>query len=119
VWMGRDDARAVGNLQGGHNPAAAWAAFMKVAVANRPVEHFATKVTFPERLEGEGPALGEEVLENLIDENGMPIEGDPMPPAAVPDGGQPEGPEPLDEAFIDRALGRGGNEDEAVYDEPQ
>jgi penicillin-binding protein 1A len=110
VWMGRDDARAVGNLQGGHNPAAAWAAFMKVAVANRPVEHFATKVTFPERLEGEGPALGEEVLENLIDENGMPIEGDPMPPAAVPDGGQPEGPEPLDEAFI---------EDEAVYDEPQ
>jgi penicillin-binding protein 1A len=117
VWMGRDDARPVGNLQGGHNPAAAWAAFMRVAVANRPVEQFATKVTFPERLDGEEPALGEEVLENVVDDNGMPIEGDPVP-VAPKDEGTPKDPEPLDEAFIDRALGRGSDE-EGDAPEPQ
>jgi penicillin-binding protein 1A len=110
VWMGRDDARPVGNLQGGHNPAAAWAAFMRVAVANRPVEQFATKVTFPERLDGEEPALGEEVLENVVDDNGMPIEGDPVPAGPVQDR-LPNDPEPLDEAFIDKALGRSSEED--------
>jgi penicillin-binding protein 1A len=110
VWMGRDDARPVGNLQGGHNPAAAWAAFMRVAVANRPVEKFATDVTFPERLEGEEPGLGEEVLENVVDDNGMPIEGEPIP-LAPKDEGTPNDPEPLDEAFIDRALGRNGEEE--------
>ncbi|MFM2257188.1 MAG: penicillin-binding protein, partial [Pseudomonadota bacterium] len=30
VWMGRDDARAVGNLQGGTAPARAWSNFMQV-----------------------------------------------------------------------------------------
>jgi penicillin-binding protein 1A len=100
----------VGNLQGGHNPAAAWAAFMRVAVANRPVEQFATKVTFPERLDGEEPALGEEVLENVVDDNGMPIEGDPAPAGPVQDR-LPNDPEPLDEAFIDKALGRSSEED--------
>ncbi len=58
VWMGRDDARAVGGLEGGRAPAQAWAAFMRVAVAGRPVEQFATDVTFPERLEEEEPVLG-------------------------------------------------------------
>ena len=53
VWMGRDDARAVGNLQGGNAPATAWGSYMRVAVAKRPVESFATDVTFPERLDGE------------------------------------------------------------------
>ncbi len=104
VWMGRDDARAVGNLQGGQAPASAWSSFMKIAVAKRPVENFATDVTFPERLEGEEPALGEEELENFVDDNGMPIEGEPVPIEGDP-GGQGD-PEPLDEAFIDRALGR-------------
>jgi penicillin-binding protein 1A len=117
VWMGRDDARPVGNLQGGHNPAAAWAAFMRVAVANRPVEQFATKVTFPERLDGEEPALGEEVLENVVDDNGMPIEGDPVSAGPVQDR-LPSDPEPLDEAFIDKALGRSGDE-ELDAPEPQ
>ncbi len=119
VWMGRDDARAVGNLQGGTAPATAWASFMRVAVAKRPVEQFATEVTFPERLEGEGPALGEEVMENLVDENGMPIEGEPMPVDPGMEGGQPTDPEPLDEAFIDKALGRNGQEDEVEFAEPQ
>lgn len=104
VWMGRDDARAVGGLEGGRAPAQAWAAFMRVAVAGRPVENFATEVTFPERLEGEEPLLGEDEEVQLVDENGMPIEGQPVmeDPNLLP-GTEPE---PLDEAFIDRALGR-------------
>ena len=103
VWMGRDDARAIGGLEGGRAPAQAWAAFMRIAVANRPVEKFATEVTFPERLEGEEPLLGEEEALPQFDENGMPIEGDPMleDPGLVPTAE----PEPLDEAFIERAIG--------------
>ena len=108
VWMGRDDARAVGGLEGGRAPAQAWAAFMRVAVAGRPVEQFDTEVTFPERLEDEElvPLEGEEGV--LIDENGMPIEGEPLPA----DGIKVDEREPLDDAFIDRALGRNKAEDE-------
>src|SRR4030095_5772607 len=43
IWMGRDDARTVAGLQGGTAPARAFAAFMKVAVAKRPVEQFETQ----------------------------------------------------------------------------
>ena len=42
VWMGRDDARPVGGLQGGTAPARAFHDFMAVAVASRPVEQFET-----------------------------------------------------------------------------
>ena len=103
VWMGRDNARAVGGLEGGRAPAQAWAAFMRVAVSGRPVENFDTEVTFPERLEDEEPLLeGEEGV--LLDENGMPIEGVPT----VDENGVPgdPAPDPLDEAWIDRAIGR-------------
>jgi penicillin-binding protein 1A len=117
VWMGRDDARAVGNLQGGQAPATAWSAFMRVAVAKRPVENFATDVTFPERLEGEEPLLGEEELENFVDDNGMPIEGEPQAIEGDP-GGQGD-PEPLDEAFIDRALGRSKDGPEPVVEDQE
>lgn len=48
VWMGRDDARPVAGLQGGHAPAKAFAAYMKVAVASRPVENFDTDLKLPE-----------------------------------------------------------------------
>jgi len=102
VWMGRDDARSIGGLEGGRAPARAWAAYMRIALANRPVEKFATEVTFPERLEGEEPLLGEEELLQL-DENGMPIEGDPT----IEDPGlEPTAePQPLDDVFIERAIG--------------
>ncbi len=103
VWMGRDDARSIGGLEGGRAPAQAWAAFMRVAVAGRPVEKFATEVTFPERLEEEDPLLaGEEEL-LLYDENGMPIEGAPI--IEDPNLAPTTEPEPLDEDFIERALG--------------
>ncbi|MBS0476784.1 MAG: PBP1A family penicillin-binding protein [Proteobacteria bacterium] len=47
VWMGRDDDKPVGGLQGGAAPARAFASYMKVAVASRPVEKFDTEVTLP------------------------------------------------------------------------
>ncbi|MFN3451038.1 MAG: transglycosylase domain-containing protein [Sphingorhabdus sp.] len=120
VWMGRDDARSIGGLEGGRAPAQAWAAYMRVAVSGRPVENFATEVTFPERLEGEEPLLGEEEQGLLLDENGMPIEGDPAleDPGLVPT----TEPEPLDEAFIERAIGRReprSPPEEEPYREPQ
>lgn len=116
VWMGRDNARAVGGLEGGRAPAQAWAAFMRVAVAGRPVEQFATEVTFPERLEEE-ELLGEDGEPLLLDENGNPIEGVP----SVDDPGLPDGtrPEQLDEEFIDKALGRRPAEPQPESDDPQ
>ena len=48
VWMGRDNARPIAGLHGGTAPARAFAQFMKVAVAKRPVEQFETEVTLPE-----------------------------------------------------------------------
>ena len=108
VWMGRDDARAVGNLQGGAAPARAWSNFMQVAVARRPVEQFDTEVTFPERLDEEEILIGEDGEPILFDENGNPIGGAPIGDA----GGVPSEltePEALDEAWVDRALGRSGD----------
>ena len=48
VWMGRDDAKSNPGLYGGRAPARAFADFMGVAVANRPVVPFQTEVTLPE-----------------------------------------------------------------------
>jgi penicillin-binding protein 1A len=48
VWMGRDDNRAVSGLQGGTAPARAFAAFMRYAVRDRPVEEFTTDLKLPE-----------------------------------------------------------------------
>ena len=120
VWMGRDDARSIGGLEGGRAPAQAWAAYMRVAVSGRPVENFATEVTFPEQLEGEEFLLGEGEEGLLFDENGMPIEGDPAldDPGAIP----ATDPEPLDDAFIERAIGRReprSSRDEERLREPQ
>jgi len=116
VWMGRDNARAVGGLEGGRAPAQAWAAFMRVAVANRPVEQFATEVTFPERLEEEELLLGANGEPLLLDENGNPIEGVP----SVDDPNLPDGirSEQLDEDFIDKAIGRRPVDAEPEPDEP-
>jgi penicillin-binding protein 1A len=104
VWMGRDNARAVGGLEGGKAPASAFAAFMRIAVAKRPIEAFDTKTVFPARLEEEEASTGPEEDVKFVDENGMPVEGDAAPgtgPAIAP-----QDPEKLDEEFIDKALGR-------------
>ncbi|WAC23011.1 transglycosylase domain-containing protein [Blastomonas sp. SL216] len=110
VWMGRDDARPVGGLQGGTAPARAFAAFMKVAVAKRKVEPFDTELTLPEwQLEPDDEAYfgsPDDVI--FIDENGNAVEPGEGPGASQPGGipGDPQQPERLDENFIDRALGR-------------
>lgn len=90
VWMGRDDARPVGGLQGGRAPARAFADFMRAAVAGRPVEDFDTEVTLPDwQLEDEDEAyFGDPYEEIFVDENGMPIDKPGLP--GDPDGfGEP------------------------------
>ena len=98
VWMGRDDAKPVGGLQGGTAPARAFHDFMITAVARRPVEQFQTEVPMPDwQLEPDEEAWGippEELgLEPLVDADGNPLPqrepGNPQPgqPAVVrPDG---------------------------------
>ncbi|MGB3796896.1 MAG: PBP1A family penicillin-binding protein [Alteraurantiacibacter sp.] len=48
VWMGRDDNGRVAALQGGRAPAQAFAAYMRYAVRDRPVEEFDTDLKLPE-----------------------------------------------------------------------
>ena len=110
VWMGRDDAKPVGGLQGCRAPAKAFADYMRIAVARRPVEQFDTEVVLPEwQLEDEGDAyMGEPGSEGLVDENGMPIE---LPYSAPPAEGDvtapPEGDGPvLNQQWIEEQTGR-------------
>jgi penicillin-binding protein 1A len=103
VWMGRDDAKAVPGLQGGTAPARAFADFMRVAVANRPVEQFETEVPMPDwQLEPDEEAWGLPYEQDgglLVDENGMAISPPVDPLAPVPAPGQPGGP---DQTELDR-----------------
>jgi penicillin-binding protein 1A len=113
VWMGRDDARPVGGLQGGTAPARAFHDFMSVAVANRPVEQFETQVPMPDwQLTPEEEVYGDQAIDAngmqpMVDENGMPLGAPPQPepgypqqqPMVRPDGtGEPSQQE-LDQAF--------------------
>ncbi len=98
VWMGRDDAKPVGGLQGGTAPARAFAAFMKVAVAKRPVEQFETEVPLPDwQLEPDeemwGTPIDDNMMGPMVDENGMPIGSGPPDPYASPgaSSGSPSG----------------------------
>ncbi|WP_404373297.1 transglycosylase domain-containing protein [Sphingomonas sp. MMS24-J45] len=130
VWMGRDDAKPIPGLHGGTAPAKAFAAFMKVAVANRPPEEFDTKVTLPEfELEPDQESYFGEADNGLfVDENGNPIsqgenqppapgqmvdaDGNPVEPRGAPAEQQDKAPadkrddQKLDQAWIDRVLGR-------------
>ena len=76
VWMGRDDAKRVPGLQGGRAPAQAFAAYMRYAVKDRPVEKFDTELNLPEwRLEPDEEALfGDPDDYYFIDEQGNLIE---------------------------------------------
>jgi penicillin-binding protein 1A len=113
VWMGRDDARPVGGLQGGTAPARAFHDFMSVAVANRPVEQFETQVPIPDwQLTPEEEMFGDQApdangVQPMVDENGMPLgtppqdQGNPsqQPPLIRPDGTGEPSQEELDQAF--------------------
>lgn len=110
VWMGRDDARPVGGLQGGRAPAKAFADFMRIAVAKRPVEQFETELVLPEwQTEPDEEAyFGSPDDIMFVDENGNPVNVGPPPPGSVqpslPDNNTPE--QRLDDTFLDRAIGR-------------
>ncbi len=137
VWMGRDDAKPIAGLHGGTAPAKAFADFMRVAVASRPVEQFDTKVTLPEyQLEPDQESYFGEADNGLfVDADGNPVEpGTTQPPATEgqqvdQDGnpivrqpprapeGQSDGAQPaerpadgekLDQAWLDHVLGRDG-----------
>ena len=111
VWMGRDDARPVGGLQGGTAPARAFHDFMSVAVAKRPVEQFETQVPMPDwQLTPEEEVYGDQAFDEngvqpMVDENGMPIGTVPpaepgAPPSMVrPDGTGDPSQQELDQAF--------------------
>ena len=120
VWMGRDDARAVPGLQGGQAPARAFAAYMKIAVANRPVEPFDTELKLPEwQLEPDDEVLlGNPDDYYFVDEAGnliepqrpqdQPAEDAPINQVAPGGGGGlvPAGPPAASQDLIDQATGR-------------
>ncbi|MBA3879953.1 MAG: penicillin-binding protein [Sphingobium sp.] len=122
VWMGRDDAQSVRGLHGGTAPARAFAAFMKVAVANRPVEQFDTGVTLPDEAAGFGEEnyFGEPDNGLFVDPDGNPVEQPALPPANEPTDPQPDALPPpaattgrerpsgerLDEDWLNRTLDR-------------
>ena len=128
VWMGRDDARAVPGLQGGTAPARAFAAYMRHAVKDRPVEEFDTDLQLPEwQLEPDDEFLfGDPEDYYFIDEEGNLISppgpdeprGLPFPPgeeAIEPQrrpepGGEPAPPAASDD-FLERATGGGLSSD--------
>jgi penicillin-binding protein 1A len=112
VWMGRDDAKPVGGLQGGTAPARAFHDFMTVAVANRPVEQFETQVPMPDwQLTPEEELYGDQApdanaMQSMVDENGMPLNTPPaagypeqQQPIVRPDGTGEPSQEELDQAF--------------------
>ncbi len=117
VWMGRDDARPVAGLQGGTAPARAFAAYMKVATAQRPVEMFDTELKLPEwQLEPDDEVMqGNPDNYYFVDEQGNLIApgtaeqgpGD-MPPPDQPEGNAPaaDAPPAANDDFLDRATGK-------------
>ncbi len=86
VWMGRDDAQAVPGLQGGRAPARAFAAYMRYAVKDRPVEEFDIELNLPEwALEPDEEALfGDPDEYYFIDEQGNLIEPGRRDPSESP-----------------------------------
>ncbi len=118
VWMGRDDAKPVAGLQGGTAPARAFAAYMKVAVAGRPVEKFDTEAKLPEwQLEPDDEAnFGQpgdyyytDEQGNLISPGNRPPDQEPYQnPNAPGDNGDlvPVPPQPAaNNDFLDEATG--------------
>ncbi|MDQ3483067.1 MAG: PBP1A family penicillin-binding protein [Pseudomonadota bacterium] len=110
VWMGRDDAKPVAGLQGGTAPARAFHDFMQIAVANRPVEQFETRVPMPDwQLEPEADWLGDGYIDPndapLVDEHGNPLGPPPIFPPGY-DGQQQQRPDSgVNQQWLDDVLG--------------
>jgi len=119
VWMGRDDAKPIPGLHGGTAPARAFAQYMKVATARRPVEQFDTQLKMPDyQLEpddeanfGQNPEDYYYVDEqgNLIDPNrrnqgNAPARPEDAGQPPAPDGGPP--PAAANDDFLNQATGK-------------
>ena len=112
VWMGRDDARPISGLHGGTAPARAFAAFMRPATANRPIEQFDTQVTLPEWQLGneEDAYFGEpDNSSSMVDPDGNPVGPEAEAPSVQVNPGTDDTdrspPQQLDD-LIDRVTGR-------------
>jgi penicillin-binding protein 1A len=105
VWMGRDDAKAVPGLQGGRAPAQAFAAYMRYAVKDRPVEQFDVTLNLPEwQLEPDEEAMfGEPEDYYYIDEQGNMVEPGRREPGGDPLG--PDAPPAASQDFLEEATG--------------
>jgi penicillin-binding protein 1A len=103
VWMGRDDNKRVGGLQGGTAPARAFAAFMRPAVEGRPVEQFETEVTLPEwQIEPDEEAYGSPDNGAYVDPDGNPLPREDAAPAPIEGGDDGT----IDQDWLDRMTGR-------------
>jgi penicillin-binding protein 1A len=111
VWMGRDDAKAVPGLQGGRAPAQAFAAYMRFAVKDRPVEQFDVTLELPEwQLEPDEEALfGAPEDYYYIDEQGNMVEPGRRDPSQSPLGPEelrdPDAPSAASRDFLEEATG--------------
>ncbi|BDI60193.1 transglycosylase domain-containing protein [Qipengyuania nanhaisediminis] len=114
VWMGRDDARAVPGLQGGRAPARAFAAYMRYAVKDRPVEDFDTDLNLPEWLRepDDEDLFGDPEDYYFIDEQGNLVEpgrrdpiGQPFDVEGESRGPIVEPPPAVSEDFLEEAIG--------------
>ncbi|WP_240505977.1 transglycosylase domain-containing protein [Erythrobacter colymbi] len=105
VWMGRDDAKAVPGLQGGRAPAQAFAAYMRYAVKDRPVEQFDVTLELPEwQLEPDEEALfGSPDDYYYIDEQGNVVDPTKRDPSQSPI--DPNAPLAASEDFLEEATG--------------
>jgi penicillin-binding protein 1A len=106
VWMGRDDAKAVPGLQGGRAPAQAFAAYMRYAVKDRPVEQFDVTLELPEwQLEPDQEALfGEPEDYYYIDEQGNLVQPGQRDPSQAPEA-DPDAPPAASRDFLEEATG--------------
>ena len=107
VWMGRDDNRPVPGLQGGHAPARAFADFMRVALAKRPVTALSSSSleTMGNGGEPDTEAYNAQPDDNapLVDPDGMPIER-PDQPQRQPDRDREHDRDTLDQRWIDSVV---------------
>jgi penicillin-binding protein 1A len=118
VWMGRDDAKPVPVLQGGVAPARAFAQYMKLAVAKRPVEAFDTELKLPGyTLEPDDVGGGATGDSYFYDEQGNLVSA-----KNARDGGVDSGPgdPPVEGAagddFLDSATGRRSGDQKSHLD---
>ncbi len=96
VWMGRDDARPVPGLQGGTAPARAFAQYMTVAVAQRPVEQFDTQAKLPDfQVEPDDEANMANPDSYYYDDQGNLVPGQPPAPGSTPTPAEPGDAPPM------------------------